>query len=61
MTIYHIFTNEKDEYVKSYKLARDIYNDFISDYGNARLYKETHEGDELINENCLLSHGSYPS
>ena len=62
MKIYHIFTNNNDEWTESYKEAKKIYKDFIKEYGNARLYEEIYEKDneEMIEEKYLLGYGSYP-
>lgn len=58
---YHIFTNNTDEHTNDLKEAEEIFNQYIVDYGCARLYEETRdEDDELLEENCIKTHGQYP-
>lgn len=62
-TIYHVFTNNNDDWTKNYKQAVAIYKGFIKNYGCARLYLEEwnhKDDDEPISESCLLSYGGYP-
>jgi len=62
-TIYHIFTDNRDEYTDDYAEAEKIFKQF-KEYGCARLYEEIwneeEDRDEPIEENCLKSYGSYP-
>ena len=62
--IYHIFTNNHDDWTSDYKEALSIYNDFKKEFGCARLYEELWANpktdDEFIEENCLKSTGEYP-
>lgn len=59
--IYHVFTHNNDEYVSNYDEAIILFNDFINDYGCARIYKLEHdENDDLISQDCVDSFGVYP-
>lgn len=66
ITIYHVFTDEKDFWTPDYKLARKFYNHWKKANGAARLYKEVYEDEEAIlsgekfEEDCLLFYGPYP-
>ena len=64
-TIYHIFTNNRDEWMKNYDRAYLLYQKWCNEFGNARLYEElwnnTKTDDEPKNENCLESFGEYPT
>ena len=55
--IYHIFTNNTDEYTTDKKEAYTIYNSFVAEYDCARLYELEQEGD---NGDCIESHGHWP-
>ena len=58
---YHIFTHNTDEYTTNLTEATTIFNQFVAEYGCARLYKETRDTDgELLDETCLESVGEYP-
>ena len=61
MIIYHVFTHNTDEFCSTFEEANIIFNQFVADYGCARLYEEERDEDsEVIEENCIKSHGEYP-
>ena len=66
ITVYHVFTDEKDLWTKNYRFARKLYNLWKKTKGAARLYKETYENeeamlnDEMLEEDCILSYGPFP-
>lgn len=55
--IYHVFTNNHDEYFTDKRLAFECFELFVLEYGNARLYEQTNEEDD---GDCIKSHGNYP-
>lgn len=67
-TTYHVFTNEQDEWLDDYNQAVALYNEFIKEHGNARLYRETRisgisdaeDADIVISETCLEFGGEWP-
>ena len=60
-TIYHVFTNSRDEFVKDIAIARSLYRHFKKVYGTARMYIEVEDAEgEMISEDCLASFGPYP-
>jgi len=63
-TIYHIFTDNRDEWEDDLKVAKRIFKDFVKEYGCARLYEEVwdtaEEYDDPIEESCIKSYGEYP-
>ncbi len=66
ITVYHVFTDNKDLWTQGYRFARKLFNHWKKANGAARLYKEVY-GDEdglwendLVEEDCLLSYGPYP-
>ena len=60
--MYHVFSNEIDEYTESEVLANATFDEWVEEYGCARLFEEHYEedGDEMIDEFCIRSEGSYP-
>lgn len=63
--VYHIFTHNTDEWLDDYKDALVLFEEFIEDYGCARLYVEVYEDDQAIKddemtENCIKSYGDWP-
>ena len=60
--IYHIFADNRDEYADTITKAKQIFRHFKQEVGNARLYEEIWQdpSDEPVEENCLISFGSYP-
>jgi hypothetical protein len=66
ITVYHVFTDEKDLWTKDYRFARKLYNHWKKIKGAARLYKEAYENeeamlnDEMLEENCILTYGPFP-
>lgn len=60
--VYHIFTNNRDEYETDYNAAIEVFNEFVKEFGCARLYLENWANgyDEPISEDCLMSKGEYP-
>lgn len=61
--MYHVFTNNCDEWVETKKEAIRIFKQFVTDERCARLYVEEYEkveDDEPIREDCLKSFGAYP-
>ena len=59
MIIYHIFTNNFDEYCDDKKEAIKIFNQFKEECGCARLY-EMNSDNEDDNGDCIRSFGEYP-
>lgn len=58
---YHIFSHNRDEYTTDLEEANEIFKTFVAENDSARLYKEIRDGEgELLEENCLKSHGDYP-
>lgn len=60
--VYHIFADNRDEYANTITKAKQIFRFFKKEIGNARLYEEIWQdpSDEPVEENCLMSFGSYP-
>jgi hypothetical protein len=59
--IYHVFTNNTDEYVDTLEEAQKLYEDFITEYGTARVYEEVREVEgDVLSENCILTYGEWP-
>jgi hypothetical protein len=65
---YHVFTNENDEWYDSISEAWRTFRIWAKEFGTARLYEETRSADgteeergEVLEENCLASHGQYPN
>ncbi len=67
ITVYHVFTDNKDLWTQDYKFARKLYNHWKKANGKARLYKEGYEDEEgmlnseMIEEECLLAYGDFPT
>jgi len=67
ITVYHVFTDNKDIWTEDYRFARKLYNHWKKAIGCARLYKEAYENeealidDEVLEEELLLSYGYYPN
>jgi hypothetical protein len=67
IVVYHVFTDSRDLWTENYRFARKIYTHWKKTRDSARLYKEVYENeegmlsDEMIEEDCLMSHGYYPS
>lgn len=66
ITIYHVFTHNMDGFVLSYKRAKELYDEWLKDYEDVRLYKEVYSSQEEFEdgmnceEDCILSNGNYP-
>ncbi len=66
ITVYHVFTDEKDLWTKNYRFARKLFNHWKKTKGAARLYKEVYENeeaiinDEMFGEDCILAYGPFP-
>jgi len=59
--IYHVFTDNKDEYVKTLKEARNIIKIWkAKGFENLRIYREEFDEEECIDENCVYSFGEWP-
>jgi len=64
--IYHIFSNERDEWLTNYKEAVRLFNEWRKGYGCARLYKEIWDPEELerggmpSSEDCIKTYGDWP-
>ena len=69
--IYHIFTNNQDEWLTDEKEAIKLFNRWKKEIGTARLYVEIWEANEEetkvnkncnapIDENCIKTFGKYP-
>ena len=63
-TIYHIFTNSQDEWLNDIKQARALFQEWVDEFGCARLYEEKWDnpefGDEPTEEHCIKSFGEWP-
>ena len=62
VTTYHVFTDQRDEFVKTRKEADAIYKNWRDDgFVNIRLYKEQSDKDgEEVEENYVKGCGEYP-
>lgn len=64
--LYHIFSNNVDEWTSNPATAIDIYNQWADENGCARLYAEyyldekRYEACDQNEEECLLTYGDYP-
>lgn len=62
--IYHIFTNNRDEWLSNYDRAVELFNDWSKEFGCARLYEEKWNNpktnDQAQEEDCIKSYGYYP-
>lgn len=64
--VFHVFSNNMDDYTTDYKEALAMFDEIVKENGNARLYLETYndkEADEEgqpSDEDCLKSHGEWP-
>jgi len=66
--VYHVFTDNRDEYFpeKSLEQAETLYQHWLEEYGNVRLYEtlyetgEDYENETNVRENCIMSSGNYP-
>ena len=58
--LYHVFTDNRDEYVENLARAKRLFNEF-KEYGSARLYEQVWTEDEDCEpeEDCLLSFGPF--
>ena len=64
MKVYHIFTDNKDEFTEDYKIALALFDHFKTKFGTARLYVEHQTDDEdhdFISEDCIKSFGGFPA
>ena len=61
--IYHVFSNNLDEWYESISDAWRTYRIWAKENGTARLYEEDRQAPngEVLEENCLASYGQYPS
>ena len=63
-TIYHIFTNNRDEWLEDYEEAKKLFKEWSKEFGCARLYEESWNNpkidDEAKDETCLKSFGAWP-
>lgn len=63
--IYHIFTNNRDEWLDDYNEAHSLFKEWVKEYSCARLFEEKWENPEVdaeeIEETCLESFGPFPS
>ncbi len=58
---YHIFTDNRDEWLDYITPAIALFREWKKEYGTARLYEETVDEDgETITEDCIKSYGSWP-
>lgn len=61
-TLYHVFTDNADEWYEDEREAITAYDRLITANNNARLYVDIQdEADETIKEDCLMSFSDYPS
>jgi uncharacterized membrane protein len=64
VTSYHIFTDNKDEFVSTRKQAEEIYKYWrdVEGMNNIRLYKNTSDDtlDDEVEEEYIKGRGNYP-
>lgn len=64
VTSYHIFTDNRDEFVSTRKQAEEVYKSWRDDdgYTNIRLYKLTSDDelDDEVKEEYIKGRGNYP-
>lgn len=59
---HHIFTDNKDWYIKSYNFAKEQYGQLVKEDRNARMYEIfDYDSEDTESENCLFAHGNYPA
>lgn len=58
--IYHVFSNNQDEWYDALPEAEKAYQTLKDDSNCARLYEEIHNRNEVIEENCLSAYGEWP-
>ena len=65
MTIYHVFSDNRDEWYDDLNKAEKLYKEWLEEYGCARLYIDTYatkddyeDGDP--EENYFKGEGNYP-
>lgn len=66
-TVYHVFSNESDEWLTDYSEAKALFTEWGEQFGCARLYREVWPAnagelglDTPISEECLEATGEYP-
>lgn len=62
--VFHVFSDNTDIWTQDTHIAYEMFSLWARKYDAARLYIELYEdreNDEMVHENCLLSHGDYPS
>jgi len=61
MMIYHIFTDNRDEFRESLEEAKQLFYKYIDEHGKACLYQnEENEDGETLSEDCIESYGDFP-
>jgi len=61
--MYHVFSNDVDEWLTDLKKAVSIARQWARNYGCVRIYKETNWDKEeglFLDEDCILKHGYFP-
>ncbi len=62
-TMFHVFSDEIDEWTDSLKEAVRIARIWAKENGCVRIYQETNWSAEegiFLDEDCILSHGAFP-
>ncbi len=59
--IYHIFTDNRDEYRENLEEAKQLFYKYIDEHGKARLYIDIeNQNGETLEEDCLEAYGDFP-
>lgn len=61
--VFHVFSDSRDIWTQDTHYAYETFSQWVEKYDAARLYielYEDHANDDMVHENCLLSHGNYP-
>lgn len=62
VTVYHVFTDNRDEWTRDLGEAKALFTTWGEEFGCARLYCELRDEDgETIEEDCLEATGPYPA
>lgn len=66
ITMYHVFIDNMDDFLLSYRKAVSLYYEWLQDNESVRLYKEVYDNQEDFEdgmnyeEDCILAYGSFP-
>ena len=60
--MYHIFSDNRDEWIRDRTEADELYDYWLSEYGSTRLYScEYNEAEDIYDDiDCLRSNGDFP-